>query len=91
MSDAESVVLAELPEQPKDWRRVCVLHLNFGGGKGAAVYEIRDEQGRKVEGIAYRYDTSGTPSQAGFTIGDNPEHYRTWAELRAAYAKAHAE
>lgn len=86
MSTADSVRLAELPEQPTGWTRRQLLHLNFGGGKGAAVYAIHDEQGRKVEGISYGYNTK--EAVHGFMLDREAEpRYLTWTELRQVYAK----
>lgn len=87
---SESVILTELPEKPVGWTRTCILHLNFGGGKGAASYTIHDEQGRTVAGLHYSYDTS-KGGQRGFTLDGDEQFYQTWPELRAGYAKAHAQ
>lgn len=84
---SETVRLAELPETPTGWKKSQALHLNFGGGKGAASYDIFDEQGRKVEGISYGYNTA--EKVRGFLLHADPAaRYLTWAELRTAYAKA---
>jgi hypothetical protein len=82
---------ATLPETPTGWTRTLMMHLNFGGGKGSGTYHIQDEQGRRVEGILFGYNT-GKGGGRGFILTLGPEHsgYLSWDELRTAYAAARA-
>src|SRR5215472_5255484 len=58
---------AELPEKPFGWKKQLALHLNFGGGKGAAQFKIFDDQGREMP-IGAMYNTK-TGEDGFYLIG----------------------
>lgn len=89
MSQSPAILLTELLEKPIGWTKHLIMHLNFGGGKGAASYAIHDAEGRTIEGIGFGYDTR-EGVRGFFMAGEESDGYLTWAELRAVFAKARA-
>jgi hypothetical protein len=84
--DREHIVLTEIPEKPEGWTKHMLFHMNFGGGKGSATYEILDAQGR-VTNIGYMYDTRPRHKARGFFIRDlEMDKPLSWLELRRQYA-----
>ena len=78
----------ELPESPAGYTRRMVCHLNFGGGHGAATYEVFGPAGEKMP-FGWGYD-SGKQKKDGKWTRENEEGfllpgleaYLTWGELR---------
>jgi hypothetical protein len=81
-----SITLDALPETPEGWTMRMSIHLNFGGGKGAASYDVLDGDGRKVEHIGFGYDSRPGGGRGFFLYADEPRGYLTWPKLREAYA-----
>lgn len=71
----------ELPEKPEGWTRRMVLHIRCGKG-GSAVYDVLDPSGKKT-GIEWGYDE--VAKTRGFTFGEDPRIFPTWAALREAW------
>lgn len=93
MTGPEIIRPATLPKRPTGWRKHLSVHLNYGPKGGSATYTLHDEQGRRVEGIAFGYDTRKPYPWRGFvlTLGTGkPQRFRRWDELRVAYAAARA-
>lgn len=82
MSDVPRSYPYELPEVPVGWTKHLAVHLNFGRGKGAAQYRIKDADGNELP-LGFQYDTR-PGGQRGFTL-PGVEKVMTWAELREAW------
>lgn len=74
-----------LPKTPKGFTRKLTLHLNFGGGKGSGLYEVKSPTGAATP-IGWQYDSS-KGGLTGFTLPDVEDRVFTWAELRVEWPK----
>jgi hypothetical protein len=72
----------ELPVAPTGYTRKLSMHLNFGGGHGAATYEVFDPAGEKMP-FWFQYDSDRKKRryERGFVL-PGLDVYLTWAELR---------
>ena len=77
----------DLPKVPIGFTRRMTMHMNWGGGKGAGLFEIRDPSGKKMP-FGYQYDTQKN-GLTGFTVPGDVNRVFTWAELRAYYKEDH--
>lgn len=71
-------MLDALPKDPKGWTRELLMHVNFGGGKGAAAYKILDPQ-KKPMPITFEYNTQ--EKTRGFRL-PGVKVSMQWEELR---------
>lgn len=69
----------QLDPTAKGYTKRMVAHFNFGRGKGAASYEIRDAEGRLLP-VTYSYGAGG--KESWFQLG---EVQGTWQEILRAY------
>ena len=71
-----------LPEKPPStWKMKMLIHINFGEGKGAAIYEIADQNGT-VMPFQFGYNTK--EGWHGFKFPKSNKVW-TWAEIRAKW------
>jgi len=68
-------------EPPAGWKKRMTCHLNFGGGKCAASYEVRNGADELMP-IRWIYNTR--EGIRGFTLPD-VDAVMTWKELREAW------
>jgi len=75
----------ELPEKPTGYTKQMTMHLNFGGGHGAATYEVFDPAGEKMP-FTYQYDSDRKKRtyERGFVL-PGLEPLLTWEELRGMW------
>ena len=72
----------ELPERPVGYTKRLTMHLNFGGGHGAATYEVYDPAGVRMPfGFQYDSDRKKGKYERGFVL-PGLEVVMSWEELR---------
>jgi len=76
----------DLPQKPTGFTRKMTIHYNFGGGKGAGLFEIFDPNGKKMP-FGYQYDTQ-KGGLTGFTV---PDDYQPRLHLGRAAGLLRAE
>ena len=55
----------QLPEKPIGYKQTLLVHLNFGGGKGAASYAITDRDGGEMP---FTFDYNTKQKLRGFSL-----------------------